>query len=101
MRLGLWRRMARRRVLLALARGDVVKGHRWLNGRKAWLCHPLDGGPAWTVAERDLRWLQARGYLHSNHKFPAASYMLTDAGRALAEALTGEPVIALGTRLEE
>ena len=49
---------------------------RTLDGAKQHTLHPLDGAPAYTVADRDVEALVRAGFIASNLKFPAATYVL-------------------------
>lgn len=72
---------AHRRVLLAMCGAALLKSHRDLDGNKVYKLHLLDGREeivAWKVVEE----LTARGFIDSNKKFPAATYWLTDRGKA-------------------
>lgn len=72
-------------LLLALARGWTLKSHRYLNGSKNYQLHPLDEGKTVDVAWETVEALRDKGLIDSNKKFPAATYLLTDAGRKAAE----------------
>ncbi len=84
-------------ILRGMLAGDALKSHRQADGRKLYRLHPLHGQPAevaWDTIER----LKRRGLIDSNKKFPAATYLLTEKGRVLAESLTGGPVNPLTAR---
>jgi hypothetical protein len=68
-------------LLHALANGLTLKSHRDLEGHKEYRLHSLDGHSS-LVAWEDVEALQSAGLIDSNKKFPAATYWLTDAGRA-------------------
>lgn len=81
---------AEQAVLAALADGWTLKSHRTLDGEKHYRLHSLDGAVAdveTSVVER----LTARRLVQSNQKFPAATYLLTDRGRDLAQRLSESP----------
>ncbi len=78
-----------KRLLIALHLGSTLKTHRYLDGAKVVKLHPLDG-PAETINRTPLNLLRLRGLIHSNHKFPAATYVLTEAGRRVAASLVGD-----------
>jgi len=66
-------------ILRAMRNGAALKVHRTLDGEKVHRLHPLDGEPE--TVERDVvESLVALGLVQSNLKFPAATYVLTDAG---------------------
>ena len=73
-------------VLRALAEGWLLKSHRYLDGTKVFRLHPLTGDPV-TVDARVVEALVKRQLVTSNQKFPAATYLLTEKGRALAASL--------------
>ncbi len=57
--------------------GATLKAHRDLDGAKAHLLHPLHGEPV-PVPAPLVESLRDLGLIQSNHKFPAATYVLTD-----------------------
>ena len=67
--------------LQAIATGLTLKSHRDLEGHKEYRLHALDGQST-LVAWEDAAALQSAGLIDSNKKFPAATYWLTDSGRA-------------------
>ncbi len=77
---------AHERVLLAMAGAAFLKSHRDLEGGKVYKLHPLEGGEE-VVARKVVEDLTARGLIDSNKKFPAATYWLTDKGKALVTEL--------------
>jgi hypothetical protein len=72
-----------RRILEAVAAGLFLKAHRYLDGRKVYRLHPLEG-EAEEVLERDVQQLVDQGLIDSNKKFPAATFWLTEKGREAA-----------------
>ena len=74
-------------LLLALSNGSTLKAHRYLDGRKVYKLHPLTG-PAQTVRRPTVECLRRYGLIDSNKKFPAATYLLTAAGKARASQAT-------------
>ncbi len=80
---------AQRALLLAIDAGIRLMDHRDIDGVKMYLAHAPDGS-AEAVSAADVHALADAGLISSNKKFPAATYWLTDAGRALlAAAPTG------------
>ena len=78
-------------LIRALAQGSTLKAHRDLDGSKIYRLHPLAG----TVRELNrslVDRLQKRGLIDSNKKFPAATFLLTEQGRQIAEELGGQVV---------
>lgn len=71
------------KMLCALADGATLKSHRYLDGSKIYQLHSL-AGEVEPVPKRLVDALLRRGYITSNQKFPAATYSLTEPGRAMA-----------------
>jgi hypothetical protein len=88
---------AQQQLLRALATGATLKAHRSLDGEKLYRLHPL-GGESQEVPATAVTGLETLRLLHSNQKFPAATFLLTDGGRQVAAALTGSEVKPLGAR---
>ncbi len=83
----LWSRLplggSQRALLRALAEGHVLKVHRTVDGAKVYRLHRLDGQTE-IVPGGVVRGLERRGLIESNMKFPAATFMLTERGKAWA-----------------
>lgn len=86
-----------KRVLLALSDGWTLKSHRDLAGRKMCQLHPLDG-PSKRIPRRVIAALGQQRLIHSNQKFPAATYLLTEKGREVVKGLAGNKIAPLGSR---
>lgn len=71
------------RILRALLDGGTLKSHRYLDGRKEYLLHPLSG-EAIQVPLQDVRRLEELDLLLSNHKFPSTTLLLSQRGRLAA-----------------
>ncbi len=84
-------------LLRQLVRGSTLKTHRDIDGRKVCKLHPL-AGPVIELEPEAVNHLKAAGLIDSNKKFPAATYLLTEKGRRLAEALVGGPVRPLSAK---
>ncbi|RME98835.1 MAG: hypothetical protein D6768_16405 [Chloroflexi bacterium] len=84
-------------VLRGLAAGGTLKIHRHLDGRKICKFYPLDG-PSQELPRAVVERLKTRGLIDSNKKFPAATYLLTQAGKRAAESLSGGPVYPLAAK---
>ena len=69
-------------MLRALEAGSTLKAHRYLDGRKVYQLHALSG-ESQSVRAATVEALVGAGLLDSNKKFPAATFWLTPAGRAL------------------
>jgi hypothetical protein len=79
---------AQQRVLLALASGATLKVHRTLDGEKAHRLHAGDGSST-EVDATLVDGLLAQGFIESNMKFPAATFLLTEVGAETAARLGG------------
>ncbi len=76
-----------RHILRAIRDGATLKVHRTLDGEKTHRLYPLAGEPE-TVERGLVESLVTLGLIQSNLKFPAATYVLTNAGvQALAHML--------------
>jgi hypothetical protein len=84
-------------VLQALVKGATLKSHRHLDGTKVYKLHPLDG-PGETISRKTIESLRARKLIHSNQKFPAATYLLTEKGKVVAQALEDPAHFPLAAR---
>jgi hypothetical protein len=71
-------------LLLAVLSGATLKSHRDVDGGKEYRLHSLNGD-ALDVQGQVVRSLEARGYLLSNQKFPAATLILSQSGRRAAQ----------------
>ena len=71
------------RLLRALLSGGTLKSHRYLDGTKEYLLHPLRG-EAVQVPMQDVRRLEELDLLLSNHKFPSTTLFLSQRGRLAA-----------------
>lgn len=69
-----------RRILAAVAAGDVLKVHRTVDGEKVHRLHPLDGAQEQVIAAKDVERLLVLGLIDSNMKFPAATFLITPKG---------------------
>ena len=67
-----------------MAGGWTLKAHRYLDGRKEYRLHSL-AGENQIVVPTTVEALVQNGLIDSNKKFPAATFWLTDRGRAAAE----------------
>ena len=68
-------------MLQAMAGGWTLKAHRYLDGRKEFRLHALDGAIQ-EVAPATVAALAESGLIDSNKKFPAATFWLTPQGQA-------------------
>ena len=68
-----------RQILQFMQMGWTLKSHRYLNGTKVYRLHSL-GGEAVEVRDGVVAGLLRRGLLHSNQKFPAATFLLSERG---------------------
>ncbi|HSM55559.1 MAG TPA: hypothetical protein VK879_05320 [Candidatus Sulfomarinibacteraceae bacterium] len=74
---------AAKQLLLALGSGATLKSHRDLDGNKQYRLHPLHGEASHSVEWQTVEQLREQQLIDSNKKFPAATYLLTDKGKAL------------------
>lgn len=86
-------------LLRELAHGATLKAHRDLDGDKQHKLHRLDGSEQ-RVEESTVHALQRRGLIESNKKFPAATYLLTEKGKSMAERVLNEEVRSLAARAD-
>ncbi len=85
-------------VLRALVTGWTLKAHRTLDGEKRYRLHALDGQTR-PVRPQTVERLLGQGYIQSNQKFPAATFLLTDRGQERAARLVEQaqrPLTARG-----
>lgn len=83
---------SQRHILNALRQGWTLKSHRYLDGRKRYQLHSLQGERVDLVAA-DVDKLVTSGWIHSNQKFPAATFLLSERGRALCDGeAAGNPL---------
>ncbi len=75
-----------RHVLQAMAGGSFLKSHRYLDGSKVFRLHYLNGQTE-DVRRATVDLLVRHCLVTSNQKFPAATYTLTDRGRAAARGI--------------
>jgi hypothetical protein len=92
-------RRAEKAVLHALISGQRLRSQRDLDGDKRYALYALDATPPQPVAHAVVERLAALGLIESNHKFPAATYLLTVKGEQVAAALTAAPLRPLISRL--
>jgi hypothetical protein len=84
-------------ILRQIAQGSTLKSHRTMDSQKVYRLHPLRG-PAELVDRPAVEQLKKLGLIHSNQKFPAATYLLTDRGKQVAASLTDAAVAPLAAR---
>lgn len=73
-------------LLVALQEGAILKAHRTMDGEKVHKLH-CQGREPTAVDNTIVRYLETHGLVCSNMKFPAATYLLTAQGVALAQEL--------------
>lgn len=84
-------------LLSRLQLGAVLKVHRTVDGDKVFRLHQA-GAPDQEIAAALVAALTDRNLLQSNMKFPAATFLLTDKGVAMAMQLSGATVAPAGPR---
>lgn len=70
-------------LLAALWDGRRLKSHRTLDGGKSYQLHGVLGVEQ-AVSAETVHYLRQAGYIETNHKFPVATYWLTEKGKAHA-----------------
>jgi hypothetical protein len=80
---------AQRDLVRAMRDGATLKVHRDLDGHKTLLLHPLAGDPLPIPADL-VESLRGAGFIQSNLKFPAATYVLTDRALDALATLEGD-----------
>ena len=84
-------------LLVSLQQGAVLKVHRTLDGDKVYRLQQNDA-PAQEIEATLVAALTDRSLVQSNMKFPAATFLLTDKGVAVAMQLSGATVKPTGPR---
>lgn len=84
-------------LLTKLQQGAVLKVHRTVDGDKVYRLHQA-GAPDQEIEPALVAALTDRDLLQSNMKFPAATFLLTDKGVAVAVQLSGATVEPAGPR---
>jgi hypothetical protein len=78
-------------LLESVAQGDVLKVHRTMDGDKQFRLHALDGSAVQDVSSADVEMLVGMNLVGSNMKFPAATFLLTEAGAQRVRRKTVQP----------
>ena len=86
------------RLLAAIHLGNHLKVHRSIDGEKLYCLHTTDNGVSEPVRGDTVRLLERQGFVTSNMKFPAATFMLTKKGTQAAVQYTGCTVSTIGPR---
>lgn len=87
-----------RALLIALQAGDRLQVQRTLDGAKRYRLHARDDAAVVAIAATVVDGLLRAGLIESNMKFPAATFLLTDKGLAIAAAITGSEQTPIGPR---
>lgn len=90
---------AEQHVLAALVSGRHLKSHRYLDGTKHYALHDAAYHTSEPVDGATVDKLRERGLIAGNMKFPAATYLLTPHGAAVAESLAQAPLKPLLARM--
>lgn len=95
-----WRQPTARQqqILQAMYAGWTLKSHRYLDGQKHYQLHPLQGGNSVDVDAADVERMVARGWIQSNQKFPAATFLLSELGRSWCDDQTPVRQSPLGSQ---
>lgn len=89
---------AHKYILGELARGSRLQDHRDLDGGKIYKLHPLDTASDVAIPAASVTYLHRYKLIESNMKFPAATYLLTDKGAAIAATLATGQTLPLASR---
>jgi hypothetical protein len=77
-------------IVTAMLAGSHLKVHRTMDGDKVYLLHASENERQSRQLEpKAVDGLERQGLLVSNMKFPAATFLLTEAGQSLAAKLSG------------
>lgn len=75
-------------TLISILNGDALRSHRDIDGNKYFYLHSLSGEKV-SVNEIVVHLLRKKRLIETNHKFPSATFLLTDSGRRQAEEAAG------------
>lgn len=75
-----------KRLLLAIAQGWTLKSHRYLDGQKEYKLWSPEGETE-EIAYELVQSLIDQKFITTNQKFPAATFLLTNKGKAFVENL--------------
>jgi hypothetical protein len=89
---------AQYQILIAMQAGGRLRVERTLDGAKAYRIYAPDNPEGEELGVALVQSMERAGLIESNMKFPAATFMLTDAGVGLAAQLTGSTVEPVGPR---
>jgi hypothetical protein len=78
-------------VLRSMLKGSQLKSHRYLDGVKVYRLHAVEDNNQRPVEAATVESLNNLGLIRSNMKFPAATYLLTQAGADTAAQLDKTP----------
>ena len=86
-------------ILHAMITGSSLKSQRDIAGQKTYYTVSLEGDMV-TVDKGQVELLKRQGLIVGNHKFPGATYLLTDKGRNIAVTLTQSAYQPIHARVE-
>jgi len=86
-------------ILQAMITGSSLKSQRDMAGQKMYYLVSLEGNIV-TVDKEQIELLKRQGLIVGNHKFPGATYLLTDKGRNIAVTLTSVVAEPLHARVK-
>lgn len=98
----MWRPLSRlsnqeKTILVQMIVGWSLKSHRDIEGNKQFILHSLAGEKR-DVDGETVHKLRRKRFIETNHKFPAATFLLTEKGRKAAGKLTESPSTPVGAR---
>ena len=84
-------------ILARIIGGWSLKSHRDIEGNKQFVLHSLDGEKV-DVEGATVHKLRRKRLIETNHKFPAATFLLTQKGRKTAGKFTKSESMPVGSR---
>ncbi len=84
---GVWLSVQQQQILRAVYQGAALRSQRDLDGQKRYLLY-LDDGQIEDFGRNTVLDLHEMRLIETNHKFPSATFLLTDRGNAIAASLT-------------
>lgn len=83
---GIWLTHDQQQVLIAIFNGAALRSHRDLEGNKHYALYE-DAGEH-KIGRKTVLDLRNKRLLETNHKFPSATFLLTDRGYKIASQLS-------------
>lgn len=86
---GIWLSDEQLRVLAAVFQGAALRSERDLEGQKRYLLY-FDEGKKQVIGRKAMLDLRKKRLIETNHKFPSATFLLTEHGTAFAKIITDD-----------